>query len=142
MVFCIKSIVSRLQAVNFVGASSTELMITLEKMLHLVKDVYDSFWEASLDVLLRSWNMIIPDQGDDVPLIHASLRLYNKLKVLAAEESNEDLVEAWQDRRSQLTTGLLKLLQRRSSESRVIATILLLTSMKLTPTCHTSRDGW
>lgn len=48
-----------------------------------------------------------------VPLLHSSLRLYGKLQALArAEETNDDLKDAWKGMEARLANELVLLLKK------------------------------
>ncbi|KIW66293.1 hypothetical protein PV04_08490 [Phialophora macrospora] len=79
----------------------------LEPVVVAVKDLYGGHWEKifqSLAAILQSgssWN-------EDLPVLHASLRLYGRLRSLAKfDDANEDLVDAWRGAEPILEEGLL-----------------------------------
>ncbi|OAG36507.1 hypothetical protein AYO21_09314 [Fonsecaea monophora] len=88
-------------------ACQTMAMKLLEPSVAATKDIYGEHWERvlqSLDALWRTGS----DLNNDLALLHASLRVYGRLRDLAtAEDANEDLVEAWKVSHPALEDGLL-----------------------------------
>lgn len=88
----------------------TEAMRLLDPVLSAVKDVYGAHWDRVLQCLATLWHDV-DDLADNIPLLHGSLRLYGRLRALAAsDESNEDLKDAWDGARASLEDGLVRCL--------------------------------
>ncbi|KIW23957.1 uncharacterized protein PV07_09702 [Cladophialophora immunda] len=88
-------------------ACQTMAMKLLEPVVTATKDIYGDHWERILQTLATIWRNG-SDLNNDLPLLHASLRVYERLRELAsAEDANEDLVEAWEASRPSLEEGLL-----------------------------------
>ena len=79
----------------------------LEPVVIAIKDLYGGHWEQMLQALatvLQSESTL----SEDLSLLHASLRLYSRLRSVAnSEEANEDLLEAWKLAQPSLEDGLL-----------------------------------
>jgi hypothetical protein len=79
----------------------------LEPVVVAVKDLYGEHWERilqSLAAILQNGN----GWDEDLPVLHASLRLCGRLRFLAkSDDANEDLVDAWKAAEPSLEEGLL-----------------------------------
>ncbi|KIX99599.1 uncharacterized protein Z520_04232 [Fonsecaea multimorphosa CBS 102226] len=88
-------------------ACQTMAMKLLEPVVTATKDIYGDHWGRILQNLVSLWRDG-SDLNNDLPLLHASLRVYGRLRDLAnAEDANEDLIEAWKASRPSLEEGLL-----------------------------------
>ena len=75
-----------------------------------IKDVYDSFWEQLIDFInntLSPANQFLDD--DNIPLFHATLKLFASLNSLVLANSNDDLEDAWAEKVTSLYNKLLDL---------------------------------
>lgn len=112
LVFFVKHVVSQL----FKGISSkslkTEIFIALGAILPPIKDIYDNFWARIIDFILDWWSSQSLIGDDDIPIMHASLRLFQTLKRLGYEESNDDLQDAWKEKQGLMLESLLGLLKQ------------------------------
>jgi hypothetical protein len=110
LVFFIKSLVTAL------GRSSplstfAEILRALNVVLPYVKETYDEFWGQLLALLPRFWSRPFASD-DEVPLLHASLRLLSTIRGLVAQESNDDLVDSWNENERSISDGLLEILKK------------------------------
>ncbi|MCJ1314021.1 hypothetical protein MMC25_007701 [Agyrium rufum] len=108
-----------------VSADSFLIAEVCKNLLHLlprVSDIYDEFWETILSVIPTIWSITQLATDDDLPKLHASLRLCSKLQILASEESNEDLHDAWSEKQEAINDALLQLLKTQSGENPRSAT--------------------
>lgn len=88
----------------------TEAVKLLDPVLSATKETYGEHWGQVLQCLLGIWQNG-NDLKDDLPLLHASLRLYGRLGILAgSEEANEDLTDSWKAAQPALEEGLLQIL--------------------------------
>ena len=96
------------------GAVRSIILSEIFKMLYhiigSIAEMYGEHWEKILQTLHTLWGRE-NDLDRDLPTLHASLRLYSRLRSLTKQEPNEDLVEAWQSALPALTDGLLEVLQ-------------------------------
>lgn len=89
----------------------TLAMRILDPVLMSTKDIYGDHWSQFLEYIVSLWSNG-NDLDEDLPLLHASLRIYARLRTLAkSDESNEDLVDAWEAAQGPLGEGLLQVLQ-------------------------------
>ncbi|EXJ80612.1 hypothetical protein A1O3_06896 [Capronia epimyces CBS 606.96] len=89
----------------------TEAMRLLDPVLSASKDVYGAHWDNILQHIVSLWHDG-HDLADNIPLLHASLRLYGRLKLLAESDAcNEDLGESWTAAQVSLADGLVQCLE-------------------------------
>ena len=110
LVFLVKSLVQLLQSQDTPYALISESLKLLSSVLPSICEIYGEHWEEVLQFLNQLWRRD-NDLDDDLPTIHSSLKLYRDLKSLAHDDSNEDLVEAWDHESASLTSGLLRILK-------------------------------
>lgn len=115
LIFLVKHLISRTDSSkpSFLEVPShvlSETMKVLVAVLVPLKETYGAFWEQLLDLVLQTW--LHPDLTRDnhVSALFASLQLYEQLKKLSHEESNDDLCDAWAENQVSLQKGLLQLL--------------------------------
>lgn len=84
-------------------------MKILKAVLAPIREIYGAFWEELIDIVNTSWSSDLIED-DKIPLLHASLRLFEQLKKLKFQESNDDLQDAWVEKQESLDKGLLGLL--------------------------------
>lgn len=117
LVFLMQAILRLLDGLQGDLAFQIEALKLLDPVLSAARDMYGPHWEQVLELLVATWRR---EGGleDDLPLLHASLRLYARLKSLAgAEEANEDLVESWTAAQHSLEEGLLSCLENFGASS-------------------------
>lgn len=89
----------------------TEAMKLLEPVLSATREVFGDHWEQTFQILAGLWRNE-NDLNEDLPLLHASLRLYGRLRALASsEDANEDLSDSWNVTQPSLEAGLLNCLE-------------------------------
>lgn len=130
LVYLVKNLVRLLKFEGTPYALISEILKLLYHVVEPISEIYGEHWETMLDVIVHLWDHE-NDLEDDLPALHASLRLYGRLKALAKEDTNEDLVEAWGTASSSLTVGLLRVLKlfeesrHEANQPRAITTDLL-----------------
>ncbi|OAP56555.1 hypothetical protein AYL99_09734 [Fonsecaea erecta] len=101
-------------------ACQTMAMKLLEPAIAATKDIYGDHWDRILQNLVALWQDG-SDLNNDLPLLHASLRVYERFRDLATtEDANEDFVEAWKSSQSSLEKGLLHCLNSFNKPSNEI----------------------
>jgi E3 ubiquitin-protein ligase listerin len=142
LVYLVKNLVRLLKSDRTPYALISEILKLLYHVVGPISEVYGEHWEEMLDVLVHLWGHG-NDLNDDLPALHSSLRLHDRLKSLVSETSNEDLVEAWDKLFSSLVAGLLSVLKlfeespHGANQPRAITTDLLqrqLINVTLPPT--------
>ena len=86
-------------------------------MLLQIKDIYESFWSDIINVLINVWSLDKDTSDDNLPLIHATLRLCATLRGLTTKEPNEDLLEYWTEKETVMMDGLISLVKYQASKS-------------------------
>jgi hypothetical protein len=78
-----------------------EIIKTLSFVLPALGEIYGSHWEESLDILSTVFRGT--NGGEDaLPLLVSSFRLFSKLKSISEGDSNDDVQDAWSDRKAKL----------------------------------------
>lgn len=120
LIFLVKHLISKIDSFKppFLQVQPHVLSETIKVLVAVVwplKETYGVFWEQLLDLVLQTW--LHPDltQDNQVSALFASLQLYELLKKLSHEESNDDLCDIWAENQASLQSGLLQLLVNLSS---------------------------
>lgn len=112
LVFFVKHMVSQLSKGISLDSIKTEIMIALSITTPPIKDIYDNFWSKIVDILTNLWTSQNQVQDDDIPILYASLRLFQTLKRLLSTETNDDLQDSWKEKKEPMIVGLLNLLKQ------------------------------
>ena len=106
LVFLIKHLIQCLQSEGTSLSVKAEIFQTLAVMLPNLQDIYGSHWEACMDILSTMWQET--SGGDEaLPALLSSFRLFARLRSIAGdEESNDDVKDAWSDRKTTLFNSL------------------------------------
>ena len=123
IVFYVKHVVDHLKQQKASASFNAEAYKTLIAMLPHIKDVYGSFWADLIDVVLNEWTQMAASMDEEIPSIHASLRLYAVLRELAADDSNDDLLDCWREQQTAIIDGLLSLMKTHSSRYFTIISV-------------------
>lgn len=106
-VFLLQSLEHLLSNADADFVYQTMALKLLEPLVTATSEIYGAHWERILQSLME----ILQNNNDlenDLPLLHAALRLYGRLKSLAmSDEPNEDLVDAWKAAQQDLEASLL-----------------------------------
>lgn len=80
-------------------------MTTLAFVLPCLHEIYGSHWEESMDILSATWRET--GGGDEaLPLLSSSFRLFARLRSIAEGDSNDDVKDAWSERKATLSNDL------------------------------------
>jgi hypothetical protein len=112
MVFLMQALLRLLDQFKDDLSIKVEALKLLDPILSATRDIYGDHWDQVLQCLVSEWQK---DGGldNDLPLLHASLRLYGRLRTLVgSDEINEDLAESWETAQASLKEGLLQCLKR------------------------------
>lgn len=106
LVYLVKAVVGSL---NYPGQNTGELAEMLKLLtlvLPSVASIYDEFWK---DLWTSLTSMMTQDQMKqiDIPLLCSAVKLFTLYERLAAEDSNDDLVEVWEEHGKDLPGILL-----------------------------------
>ena len=107
LVFFVQRLVGQLEtSVSSSTVAGGQIMVVLSFVLPAVKDIYGRFWTVILVEIQNTGT-----QADLYPL-HASLRLLNLLRRSYMLDSNDDLLDAWSEKKTSIATGLVDLLRQ------------------------------
>lgn len=111
IVFAVRQITSWMDEPKELSPSlSAEVCRCLTQLLPCMKDVYGSYWEATIGFCTSLWADVNPDKlTETLPFIHSSLRLIKTLESLP--EPNDDLQEAIYEAGGAKPYGLIELLK-------------------------------
>ena len=105
LVFLVQHLVGQLETnVPAFTVAGGQIMVVLSFILPAVKDIYGHFWSAILEEIQK------PGAQADVFALHASLRLLNSLRKPYMLESNDDLLDAWGEKKTAVAKHLVDLL--------------------------------
>jgi E3 ubiquitin-protein ligase listerin len=111
LVFLMQNLVKLLSSATLDMLVESEILKLLAVVLPATQDVYGDHWQGILDTLVSTWTEL-NDLDTDLSMLYSTLRLYQKLSILAAtEDVNEDLQDAWKSSAPQLEQSLLQCLQ-------------------------------
>ena len=94
LVFFVKHLVQCLQSKELSRGLTSEIFKALTAVLPFIKEIYGAHWSDLFEVLGSLWESGEAIE-DYLPVLHSSFRLFNCLKSLATDESNDDLEDAW-----------------------------------------------
>lgn len=112
LVFLIKHLTSCLQSEIKSNGLKAEIIQTLTFVFPCLNEIYGSHWEGSMEILSTIWQGT--SGGDEgLPVLDSSFRLFARLKsIVDNEESNDDVKDAWSDRKTSLFNGLTSTLRK------------------------------
>ncbi|CAD6588972.1 MAG: hypothetical protein ASARMPRED_003848 [Alectoria sarmentosa] len=107
LVFFVQHLVEQLEAnIPSFTVAGGQIIVILSFILPAVKEIYGPFWSSILDQIQQ-----IGAQAD-LYALHASLRLLNLLRRSYMLESNDDLFDAWTEKRPAVASWLVDLLRQ------------------------------
>ena len=91
---------------------TAEILKSLRVVLPVIKGIYGSHWSEILRFNEALWSRKPSTEDQELPVIHASLRLYATLRSLVGhDDGNEDLDDAWKESISTLSVSLVDILK-------------------------------
>ena len=106
LVFYVKHVVEQCQdGLLLLPGVGGEIMKALTAVLPMIKEIYGSFWADLLDLIPQVW--LRDTRDEDIYGIHSSLRLLSLLKRSDMQQSNDDLLDAWVEKKSSVVEGLV-----------------------------------
>lgn len=115
LVFFVQHLVGQLgSSIPLPSVAAGQIMAVLLCVLPAVKEIYGPFWLAIVDEITRT------SAKADLYAVHASLRLVSLLRKTHMLESNDDLLDAWSEKKTAIAdwlVGLMWHLQGKTSES-------------------------
>ncbi|KAI1947130.1 hypothetical protein LOZ57_003368 [Ophidiomyces ophidiicola] len=94
LVFLVKHLMRCMQSTEFPLEQLAEAFKILAAVFPQLKEIYGSHWADSFTILDSFWKNN-KESDEYLSALHASLRLFNCLRNLAINESNDDLEDAW-----------------------------------------------
>jgi hypothetical protein len=114
----IKHLVSWVDENNEDIELSPGIIVEISKVLchvfPIVKNMYGEHWQNTFDFIKSCWEFCAPLDEMHLPMVSATLRLFQVLMSLIGE--NDDLDESWAESRSELYSRLIGLLQNAGRE--------------------------
>ena len=119
LVFLVQHLVGELEAsIPSFPVARGQIMVILSFVLPAVKEIYGPFWLAIIEEIQRV------DAQADLYVLHASLRLLNILRRSYMLESNDDLLDAWSEKKAGIAKHLVDLLGQLEGKSSAISVCL------------------
>lgn len=105
LVFFVQHLIGQLEInVPSSTVAGGQIMVVLSFVLPAVKEIYGPFWSAIVDAIIQT------SAQTDLYVVHASLRLLSLLRKTYMLESNDDLLDAWSEKKPAVAEWLLGLL--------------------------------
>ncbi|KXG50701.1 Zinc finger, RING-type [Penicillium griseofulvum] len=105
LVFLTKNFIECLQSDSMSLGLKSEVIQTLSLVLPALGEIYGSHWEESMAVL-KSVLQGTNGGEEALPLLVSSFRLFARLKSISESDSNDDVQDAWLDRKAGLFNTL------------------------------------
>ncbi|KEF52443.1 uncharacterized protein A1O9_11684 [Exophiala aquamarina CBS 119918] len=139
VVFLMQALVRLLDSPASTFGLKAEVAKLLSPVLSATAEIYGDHWERILDWLCEVWQN--ENDQNSLPLLHASLRLYGRLRTLSSlEDASEDISDAWTSKKPQLEDGLKQCLESFSQSTpginqprRITAELLRRHIMEISP---------
>ncbi|KAL9136293.1 MAG: hypothetical protein Q9175_002499 [Cornicularia normoerica] len=105
LVFFVQHLIGQLEtSVPSFTVAGGQIMVVLSFILPAVKEIYGLFWSAIFDEIQNTGAQA------DLYALHASLKLLNLLRRSYMLESNDDLLDAWTEKKTAVAKYLVDLL--------------------------------
>ncbi|KAJ6001447.1 hypothetical protein N7522_006674 [Penicillium canescens] len=101
LVFLTKHLIECLRSDSIPLGLKAEIIKTLSFVLPALGEIYGSHWEESMDILSAVFRETNGGE-ESLPLLVSSFRLFSKLKSISEGDSNDDVQDAWSDRKTNL----------------------------------------
>ncbi|KAJ5767268.1 uncharacterized protein N7511_004884 [Penicillium nucicola] len=101
LVFLTKHLIECFQSESVPLGLRAEIIKTLSFVLPALSEIYGSHWEETMDILSSVFRETRGGE-EALPLLVSSFRLFSKLKTISEDDSNDDVQDAWSDRKTQL----------------------------------------
>lgn len=140
LMFFLKHLIQCLQSERASLGVKAEILQSLTYVLPCIHEMYGSHWEESMDILSTIWQDI--NGGDEaLSLLLASFRLFAALKsIVDNEDSNDDVKDAWADRKTVLFNRLTSTLHKFGRFLLSTHTRHFLTDLDSSTNFHQPRD--
>ncbi|KAF7717503.1 E3 ubiquitin-protein ligase listerin [Penicillium ucsense] len=116
LVFLAKHLIECAQAGTMPLALRAEVLRTLALIIPGLAELYGSHWEDSMDVISGVFREI--NGGEEgLPLVFSAFKIFANLKSLADGESNDDLKDAWTERKTGLFNDVASTISKFDSDT-------------------------
>ena len=110
LVFFVKHAVQQLQKLEPGSFISGQTVLILSYLLPAISEIYGDFWADILDIIEKTG---LQDPSDETLFgIHGSLRLLQLLRKPHMQQANDDLLDAWNEKKRAIQEALLGLMTR------------------------------
>lgn len=112
-IFLIKHLLSWFEDEAFASdpnlAVITEAAKVFASILPAINALYGEHWQSLCDFVVNCWQMCVQMGDQDVPLVFATLKLFQTLK--SSRHENDDIEDAWNNSAASLYNALINLLR-------------------------------
>ncbi|KAJ6116928.1 hypothetical protein N7512_006653 [Penicillium capsulatum] len=143
LVFLVKNLIECLQVDAKSLSFKAETLKTLTFVISGLAEIYGSHWEDVMEVLNAVFEQASGGE-EGLPLLASSLRLSIQLKSMAEGDSNDDLQDAWSQRKIGLFNGLASTVGKFGTISPTFTTHILQSLTDITDAStafHQPRDA-
>ena len=105
LVFLAKNLIECLQSDTKSLGLKAEILKTLTFIIPGLAEIYGSHWEDILEILNEIFTEVSGGE-EGLPVLASSFRLFIRLKTMAEGDSNDDLQDAWSERKVKLFNGV------------------------------------
>ncbi|KAL4909631.1 hypothetical protein BDW74DRAFT_186161 [Aspergillus multicolor] len=117
LIFFVKHMIQCLQSEQISLSCKAEIFKALTLGLPRVKEMYGPHWEDCLEILRLTWQAISGGDGA-LAVLNSSFKLFSCLEsIVKDDESNDDVKDAWADRKTALFNGLTSTLWKFDSST-------------------------
>ncbi|KAL4977290.1 hypothetical protein BDW66DRAFT_38385 [Aspergillus desertorum] len=117
LIFFVKHLIQCLESEQLSLGLKAEIFKSLTLALPRVKEMYGPHWEECFEILRSTWRTITSGDGA-LTVLNSSFRLFSCLEsIVKDEESNDDVKDAWADRKLTLFTELISTLWKFDSST-------------------------
>lgn len=126
LVFLAKNLIECFQSDTKSLGLKAEILKTLTFIIPGLAEIYGSHWEDILEIL----NEIFAEVGggeEGLPVLSSSFRLFIRLKTMAEGDSNDDLQDAWSERKIKLFNGVASTVGKFGKFPNIFLSVIWLT---------------
>ena len=114
LVFFVKHAIQQLELLQTNSIISGQITTALIAVLPPINGVYGEFWADILDVIANIGSQASEEKS--LFCVHASLRLLSLLRKPHMQEGNDDLLDAWKEKKRATSVTLLELMVQLAGE--------------------------
>jgi len=114
LVFFVKHIIQQLEIVHPTSVIGGQITSTLFTVLPPINGIYGEFWSDVLEIVGKAG---LRSTGDESLYgVHSCLRLLSLLRRPHMQEANDDLLDAWNEKKGVIEAALLDLMKKLAGE--------------------------